>query len=104
MREGRGADLEISGLQSSKINPAALLAPKQKAEGALTDLRDCMDRFHRLREVNVPDQMQQRVGPGRHSQYRFPTAVVVDVLEQNDHGAACNPTVPVPPTFVTHSS
>ncbi|CAK4001022.1 transcriptional regulatory [Lecanosticta acicola] len=41
------------------------LAPKQKAELVLTDLRDRMEVYRQMRKVKVSNQMEQRVGRGQ---------------------------------------
>ncbi|KAI5361327.1 hypothetical protein Slin15195_G124390 [Septoria linicola] len=76
------------------------LAPKQKAELVLTDLRDRMETFHQMRKLKVSNQMQQRVGGGSKSQYRTPSAVSSDAIghmqQQKDAAMGLTPQ-PLPP-------
>ncbi|CAK1359082.1 unnamed protein product [Cercospora beticola] len=64
------------------------LAPKQKAELILTDLRDRMETFHQTRKMKVSNQMQQRTGGGEKPHGRVPSGVSNDsgvhVQQQND--------------------
>lgn len=64
------------------------LAPKQKAELILTDLRDRMETFHQTRKMKVSNQMQQRTGGVEKPHARVPSGVsndsAVHVQQQND--------------------
>ncbi|KAK4497551.1 hypothetical protein PRZ48_012002 [Zasmidium cellare] len=58
------------------------LAPKQKAELVLTDLRDRMEVYHQMRKLKVSNQMEQRVGGNKLGLYGRAEYRVVDSLGQ----------------------
>ncbi|KAF2214350.1 hypothetical protein CERZMDRAFT_105450 [Cercospora zeae-maydis SCOH1-5] len=64
------------------------LAPKQKAELVLTDLRDRMETFHQTRKMKVSNQMLNRAGGGEKLHVRNPSGVssdsAVHVQKPND--------------------
>ncbi|KXT04453.1 hypothetical protein AC579_632 [Pseudocercospora musae] len=66
------------------------LAPKQKAELVLTDLRDRMETYHQMRKMKVSNQMEQRLGLGSKSLYVRPDmidAMALGHLQQQDKAA-----------------
>ena len=77
------------------------LAPKQKAELVLTDLRDRMETFHQMRKMKVSNQMQQRVGGVHKSSFRTPDAISTDAVghmqQQKDAAMGITP-MPLPPS------
>lgn len=58
------------------------LAPKQKAELVLTDLRDRMEVYHQMRKLKVSNQMEERVGGTKIGLYGRAEYRVVDSLGQ----------------------
>lgn len=60
----------------------AHLAPKQKAELVLTDLRDRMEVYHQMRKLKVSNQMEQRVGGTKVGLFGRAEYRVVDSLGQ----------------------
>lgn len=75
----------------------AHLAPKQKAELVLTDLRDRMEVYHQMRKLKVSNQMEQRVGGSKVGLFGRAEYRVVDSLGQmvQQNEAAISPPPPV---------
>ncbi|EME40354.1 hypothetical protein DOTSEDRAFT_74979 [Dothistroma septosporum NZE10] len=66
----------------------AHLAPKQKAELVLTDLRDRMEVYHQMRKVKVSKQMESRVSGNKIGLYQRADVMLDEMGQMQQNPAA----------------